>query len=79
MMSKTNVIYTNAARWFCKETTGRDRTWPSTYNDTCPECGEEFVLDDKILVAENGDGEQVVHHYDCYTLPKPEFEEEVVT
>ena len=68
-------MYTNYARWFCKEATGHDKVWPEWANGSCPECGGEFELSDRILT----DDEDVVHHYDCYRGPKPPFEYRVVT
>ena len=62
-------MYTNYARWFCKETTGHDQTWPATYEGDCPICGAEFELPDKILVEADR-----VYHYDCFPGDKPEFE-----
>jgi len=68
-------MYTNYARWFCKEKSGHDKVWPRWYNDVCPVCGKEIKLDERILVT----NDDVVYHYDCYRGRKPPFDYHVVT
>lgn len=69
------MLYTNIARWFCKAASGHDRVWPQWANHTCPKCGKEFNLSDRILVTSQGR----VYHYDCYQGRKPPFREQVET
>lgn len=68
-------MYTNYARWFCKESTGHDRVWPRWGNGECSVCGQEFLLADRILVTD----EYEIYHYDCYTGERPAFIHEVHT
>ena len=59
---------------FAKDETGHDKTWPEKWNDTCPECGQKFVQNDRVLIADDA----VVYHYDCYQGDKPAFEDALV-
>ena len=72
-------MYTNYARFFCKETTGHDKTWPWWANDECPVCHKEFTLEDALLVVEEENAEYTVYHYDCYRGRKPPFQWYAVT
>lgn len=66
------AMYTNSARWFCKEFSGHDKVWPEWANDTCPKCKKEFTLNDEIIIRGGK-----VYHYDCLGGRKPPFTDHI--